>query len=176
MKYNNPADKVYTPDNIVEDVLNHYKANVNKSQTIMEPFRGTGNFYKKLECLSNHTVEWCEIDEGVDFFQTETKVDWIITNPPYSIFKDVLPKCLEVADNNILVIPVNKLLSSVPRLMDIKRAGHGIKEVYYLGSGRQLKFPFGFPVAAVHIQNGWEEGWYKESYHPRCYKAKAKGE
>lgn len=127
-----------------------------------------------MEKLTDNPVQWCEIDDGVDFFKTEAKVDWVITNPPYSIFKEVLPKCLEVADNNILVIPVNKLLSSVPRLMDIKRAGCGIKEVYYLGSGRQLKFPFGSPVAAIWIQKGWNEGWYKESYHERCYKAKAK--
>ncbi|AUR93314.1 DNA methylase [Vibrio phage 1.187.O._10N.286.49.F1] len=29
-------------------------------------------------------------------------------------------------------------------------------------------------VAAIHIQKGWDEGWYKESYHERCFKAKAK--
>lgn len=140
----------------------------------MEPFRGSGAFYNKLTQYSDNPVEWCEIDEDKCFFSYEGKVDWIITNPPYSIFKWVLPKCLDVADNNVLVIPVNKLLSSVPRLMDIKKAGHGIKEVYYLGSGRQLKFPFGFPVAAIHVQKGWNKGWYKESYHPRCYQARAK--
>lgn len=176
----NPHDKVYTPQHIVEDILEHFGSNIYPHQTIMEPFRGEitkengGAFYKELTNHSNHPIQWCEIDSGVDFFECNPKVDWIITNPPYSIFKEVLPKCLEIADNNILVIPVNKLLSSVPRLMDIKRAGHGIKELYYLGSGRQLKFPFGFPVAAIHIQKGWDEGWYKESYHERCYKAKAK--
>lgn len=176
MKYNNPNDKVYTPQHIVQDVLSYYKDYITNEQTIMEPFKGSGNFYNELKTLSKYPVKWCEIDDGVDFFACNERVDWIITNPPYSIFKEVLPKCLEVADNNILVIPVNKLLSSVPRLMDIKRAGYGIKEVFYLGSGRQLKFPFGFPVAAIWIQKGWNEGWYKESYHPRCYKAKAKGE
>lgn len=176
----NPNDKVYTPKHIVEEVLSHYNHLIDKHHTIMEPFRGDtskengGAFFKALQQHSNHEIKGCEIDEGVDFFETKEKVDWIITNPPYSVFKEVLPKCLEVADNNILIIPVNKLLSSVPRLMDIKRAGHGIKEVFYLGSGRQLKFPFGFPVAAIHIQKGWDEDWYKESYHERCYKAKAK--
>lgn len=174
MNKDNPNDKVYTPDHIVDEVLEHFSALIHPTETIMEPFKGGGAFYDKLQDYTDNPVEWCEIDEGVDFFTTEEKVDWIITNPPYSIFKEVLPKCLEVADNNILIIPVNKLLSSVPRLMDIKRAGYGIKEVYYLGSGRQLKFPFGFPVAAIHIQKGWNEGWYKESYHERCYKAKAK--
>lgn len=170
----NLNDKVYTPDNIVVDVLSHFGSIIGCDESLMEPFKGEGAFYNRLKNYSNKDVVWCEIDEGVNFFDFNGKVDWIITNPPYSIFKDVLPKCLEVADNNILLIPVNKLLSSMPRLMDIKRAGHGIKEVYYIGSGRQLKFPFGFPVAAIHIQKGWDCGWYKESYHERCYLAKAK--
>lgn len=170
----NLSDKVYTPEHIVSEVLSHFGSHIKPQETIMEPFKGSGAFYTKLQECSKHPVKWCEIDEGVDFFKSREKVNWIVTNPPYSIFKEVLPKCLDVADNNILIIPVNKLLSSVPRLMDIKRVGHGIKEVYYLGSGRQLKFPFGFPVAAIHIQKGWDEGWYKESYHERCYKAKAK--
>ncbi|CAM0052213.1 DNA methyltransferase [Vibrio phage 184E37-3b] len=174
MVKDNPNDKVYTPAHIVDEVLSHFGFHIEPQESIMEPFRGGGAFYNKLQEYSQHPVKWCEIDEGVDFFKTEEKVDWIVTNPPYSIFKEVLPKCLEVADNNILIIPVNKLLSSVPRLMDIKKAGHGIKEVYYIGSGRQLHFPFGFPVAAIHIQKGWDEGWYKESYHERCFKAKAK--
>lgn len=180
MPKDNPSDKVYTPKHIVNEVLEHFGIHIEQQHTIMEPFRGDtskedgGNFYKTLSEYSSHPIKWCEIDEGVDFFEVQEKVDWIITNPPYSIFKEVLPKCLDTSGNNILVIPVNKLLSSVPRLMDIKRAGHGIREVYYLGSGRQLKFPFGFPVAAIWIQKGWDKGWYKESYHERCYKAKAR--
>jgi len=170
----NPNDKVYTPSNIVEDVLAYYGFQIGRQDLLLEPFRGGGAFYDKLKEYSDNEVLWCEIDEGEDFFDFNDKVDWVITNPPYSIFDKILPKLLEVADNNVVVIPVNKLLSSMPRLMDIKRAGHGIRDVYYLGSGRQLKFPFGFPVAAIHIQKGWKEAWYREHYHERCYKAKAK--
>lgn len=170
----NPNDKVYTPDHIVDDVLDHYGFHIERQETLMEPFKGGGAFYHKLTDYSDNPVEWCEIDEGVDFFDYNGKVDWIVTNPPYSIFNKVLPKLLEVADNIVIVIPVNKLLSSMPRLMEIKRAGYGIKEVYYLGSGRQLKFPFGFPVAAIYIKKGHTSGVYREVYHERCYKAKAK--
>lgn len=171
---NNPNDKVYTPDHIVDDVLKHYGFHIERQDVVMEPFRGEGAFYNRLKDYSDQEVYWCEIDEGKDFFDFNGKVDWVVTNPPYSIFNKVLPKLLEIADNNIIVVPVSKLLSSIPKLMDIKRAGHGIKEVYYLGSGRQLKFPFGFPVAAIYIQKGWNESWYREYYHERCYKAKAK--
>lgn len=92
MKYDNPNDKVYTPEHIVDEVLNHYGSYIKPQEIIMEPFKGGGAFYNKLHEYSSHTVRWCEIDKGVDFFETVEKVDWIITNPPYSIFKEVLPK------------------------------------------------------------------------------------
>lgn len=166
----NINDKVYTPEFIVDEVLAIFLPMITEKQTVLEPFKGGGAFYDKLPA---ERTDWCEIDQGVDFLTYNKHVDWIITNPPYSIFKVILPKMLEVADNIVLVIPVNKLLSSMPRLMDIKRAGSNIKQVHYLGSGRQLKFPFGFPVAAVHIQRGYI-GNIITTYADRCYDAKRK--
>ena len=168
----NINDKVYTPEHIVQEVLAEFTQHINKTATILEPFKGGGAFYEPLKKLYGD-VSWCEIDEGVDFFEHRGKYDWIVTNPPYSIFDKVLPKCLELADNNLLVIPVNKLLSSMPRLMDVKRAGCSIRQLHYLGSGRQLKFPFGFPVACVWIQRGWEGG-IRDTYESRCLEAKRK--
>lgn len=166
----NVADKVYTPQFIVDEVLEIFLPRVSKGQTVLEPFKGGGAFY---DMLHEYGRSWCEIDEGVNFFEYDGKVDWIITNPPYSIFKEVLPKMLEVSDNIVMVIPVNKLLSSMPRLMDIDRAGFYIDHIHYLGSGRQLKFPFGFPVAAVYIKKG-DSCNVKITKADRCYEAKRK--
>tara|TARA_R110000851_G_scaffold273661_4_gene426291 strand:+ start:204 stop:719 length:516 start_codon:yes stop_codon:yes gene_type:complete len=169
----NINDKVYTPEFIVDEVLDEFLPLICNEETVLEPFRGEGAFYDKLCIADTAGVSWCEIDLGVDFFEWDKRVDWIITNPPYSIFKEILPKMLAIADNIVIVIPVNKLLSSMPRLMDIKRAGHNIKHVHYLGSGRQLKFPFGFPVGAIYIERGYV-GHVKHTYADRCYKAKHK--
>ena len=168
----NPNDKVYTPDHIVDEVLSIFLPLVESQDTLLEPFSGDGAF---LDCMPLGRTDWCQIDKGKGFFEYKEHVDWIITNPLYSIFKQILPKMLEVADNVVLVIPVNKLLSSMPRLMDIKRAGFNIKKIHYLGSGRQLKFPFGFPVGAIYIERGYE-GYIDFTYSDRCYDAKAKKE
>ncbi|QZI87820.1 hypothetical protein SIPHO054v2_p0019 [Vibrio phage 103E44.1] len=165
---NNLNDKVYTPQHIVNDVMLNFSHLISRSDILMEPFKGEGVFYNEFKKYTDKHPIWCEIDLGVDFFNYEGSVDWIITNPPYSIFKEVLTKCLSVADNIVFVIPIGKLLTSMPRLTEIVRCGYGIREVFYLGSGRKLGFPFGFPVAAVHIKKGWCEGWYSEKYHPRC--------
>lgn len=160
----NPNDKIYTPPHIVDEVLDIFLPLVDEGHTILEPFRGEGAFYSKLP----EGASWCEIDKGVDFLNHGGKYDWIITNPPYSTFKEMLPKMLEVANNIVLLIPTNKLLSSMPRLMDIKKAGHNIRRIHYLGSGRQIKFPFGFPVGAIHLQRG-HCGDVEITYAERCW-------
>lgn len=165
----NPNDKIYTPAHIVDEVLSIFLPMVGKHQTVLEPFRGDGAFYSKLPDGSS----WCEVDEGVDFLSYKGKHDWIITNPPYSTFKEMLPKMLEIANDIVLLIPTNKLLSSMPRLMDIKKAGFNIRRIHYLGSGRQIKFPFGFPVGAMHLQRGYC-GDVEITYAERCQHAKAK--
>lgn len=166
----NPNDKVYTPENIVDDVLGIFLPQVGCAETVLEPFAGKGAFYDKFPRGRRF---WCEIDEGVDFMGYESYHDWIITNPPYSTFSVFLPKMLASARNVVVVIPTNKLLSSMPRLMDIRRAGANIKHIHYLGSGRQLNFPFGFPVSAIHIVSGYD-GPIEVTYAERCYDARSK--
>ncbi|AHK11551.1 hypothetical protein S140_144 [Shewanella sp. phage 1/40] len=166
----NLNDKVYTPDHIVDEVLKEFLPLMGYcgSETILEPFKGGGAFLDKLPV----GTLWCEIDDGINFLDFTGKVDWIITNPPYSCFDIMLGKMLSVADNIIVVIPVNKILSSMPRLMDINNANSSIKHIHYLGSGRQIGFPFGFPVAAVYITKGFHPTTI--TYSERCKQAKRK--
>ena len=166
----NPNDKIYTPDHIVDEVLDIFLPMIADSHTVLEPFKGEGAFYSKLP---GGRTDWCEIDNGVDFLEHTGTYDWIITNPPYSTFEKMLPKMLEVADDVVVLIPTNKLLSSMPRMMEIKKSGFGIKQIHYVGSGRQIKFPFGFPVGAVHLQRDYH-GSIDVTYADRCYNAKAK--
>lgn len=155
----NPADKVYTPDHIAANVVDTFKP----SGVIMEPFRGKGAISKYLP----HDHLWCEIDDGKDFLLFQGKVDWIITNPPYSTFTDMLSKALLVAENIVFITPINKVLGSMVRLKMINKA-HGIKQIHFIGSGRDIGFPFCFPVGAIHIQKA-----YKGDIKPTYYKEAA---
>lgn len=166
----NPNDKIYTPSYIVDEVLDIFSPMIEPNHRVLEPFKGLGAFYEKLP---EGRTSWCEIDEGVDFLCHEGAYDWIVTNPPYSTFGKMLPRMLDMADNVVVLIPTNKLLSSMPRMMDVKNRGFGIKQIHYVGSGRQIKFPFGFPVGAVHMQRNYEEGT-EITYSDRCRNAKAK--
>lgn len=75
----NICDVVYTPDWLAADMIADFKPD----GIIMDPCRGKGAFFDKLPA----GALWCEIEQGRDFFFCEMKVDWLISNPPYSIFE-----------------------------------------------------------------------------------------
>jgi hypothetical protein len=150
----NLSDVVLTPDWLAADMIAHFSP----SGIIMDPCRGEGAFYDKLP----QDALWCEISQGRDFFFCERKVDWLISNPPYSIFANFLTHSLKLADNVCYLIPLNKILSSVPKMNQVRRYG-GIKHIRHYGSGRDCGFPFGFAVAAVHLQRGYQ-GDISQSY------------
>jgi len=89
-------DKVMTPDYLAKSIIEHYKPN----GFCLEPCKGTGNIYKYLP----RPKDWCEIDEGRNFFDWTKKVDWIITNPPWANMTMFLDHCYEVAENVVFVM------------------------------------------------------------------------
>jgi len=147
MKKSTPEDVVYTPTEIAEDMIDFF----NPSGDCLDPCMGGGVFYDLLP----EPRWWCEIAHGLDFFDWTIRVDWIISNPPYSIFDQFLTHSLKIADNIVYLIPVNKLLSSLTKLRRVYEYG-GIKHIRYYGAGRTIGFPFGFPVGAVYLKRGYK--------------------
>ena len=146
-----PNDMVMTPRHIAKQMIDYYdKWHDLSGRVLLDPCRGDGAFYDQYP---NHcTKEWCEITEGRDFFDWPYKVDWIITNPPYSIFPQFLEKCFEVADNVALLIPLAKLVSSLKRIKMVMDYGN-IESIRIIGASK-CGFPFGFPAAAIHMRRG----------------------
>lgn len=141
------TDKVYTPENIAKLIINKF----NLSGKVLDPFKGQGAFYNNYP----ETVkkDWCEIDEGKDFFEYKEHVDWIISNPPYSIYDEVMNHSFEIADNIVYLVPLNKIVSSLGRVKKIKEFG-GVPYIYIIGASR-CGFPFGFPCCAIYVKRGY---------------------
>lgn len=97
--------------------------------------------------------DWCEIDKGRDFFDYKDKVDWIISNPPYSILDEVLEHSFEIADNIVYLVPLSKIFTSLGRIRKILNYGN-IREIHILSSSK-CGFPFGFPACAIWLQKGY---------------------
>ena len=142
-----PADIVYTPEYVTIDIINR----LNPTGSILDPCKGDGAFYNHLPVGS----EYCELREGTDFLKYNKKLDWIIGNPPYSIFEDFLRHGFDLANNVSYLVPTNKVFQR-QIIMDLINKYGGIKSIIIYGSGQLIDFPFGFSVGNFHFQKGYK--------------------
>ena len=135
-----------TPPAVARIIVDHFRP----TGLCLEPCRGTGNIY---QCLPKPR-EWCEITEGVDFFDYKGRADWIITNPPYSIYDKFLEHSFGVADNVVLLVPIAKAFKSM-RIEKMVDCYGGLKQIWLIGGGGACGFAFGFPTGCLHYQRGY---------------------
>jgi len=81
-------DEVYlfhqTPNDLAKNLINFVP--LITDDKVLEPFRGEGSFYNNFPEFTANS--WCEIEEGIDFkdFDYDTsKIDWVISNPPFRL-------------------------------------------------------------------------------------------
>ena len=142
-----PADIVYTPIHVSKNIIDFLKP----SGKCLDPCKGDGAFYNYLP----EGADFCEIREGKDFFNCADKYDWVIGNPPYSIFEDFLRKGFQIADNVSYLLPTNKVFQR-QLIMDMINEWGGVKSIIIYGSGTLIDFPFGFSVGNFHFQKGYK--------------------
>jgi len=144
------SDTVFTPVATAKRIIDYF----DPKGFCLEPCKGAGAFYDAM----SDPKEWCEITEGRDFLEYEGYADWIITNPPYSIYDDFLAKCFSVADNVVLFAPVAKAFKSM-KIENLVRKYGGLKEIVFMGGGGKYGFGFGFPVGCLY---------YKKNFNGDC--------
>ena len=145
-RLNGYSDVHFTKPDIAQKIVEHF----NPVGRCLEPFKGGGAFYQHLPINSR----WCEISEGMDFFEFKEEVDWIVTNPPFSNLTQVYEHAFKLSHHCVFLIPISKHFSSAPRLAAVKRYG-GLRELCHVGTGRQIGFDIGFPFAAMHFERGY---------------------
>lgn len=139
-------DVVQTPIHMAARIVEHFKP----SGTILEPCRGEGNFLRQMP-----GAFWCEIKEGRDFFDWNTPVDWIVTNPPWSKIRPFLQHSMELASDIVFLMTVNHVWTKA-RIRDIYSQGFAIKEICLVEMPPE--FPqSGFQLGAIHIAKGWKD-------------------
>ena len=140
------ADIVYTPDNVVKSIIDWIKP----GGKCLDPCMGDGAFLRQLPAGS----DWCELRKGKDFFDYNTKVDWIIGNPPYSIFEEFLRHSFDIAQNVVYILPTNKVFQR-QIIMEMINSWGGIKGIMVYGSGSVVGFPFGFSTGTFHFKKNY---------------------
>lgn len=141
-------DVVYTPRPLAKRIIDHFPI----KGSVLDPCKGDGAFYDQFP--ENSTKHWCEISKGVDFYKFNDHVDWCVSNPPYSIFREFLLHSMRIADNIVYLITVNHCWTKA-RIRDIRQNGFGIREIYCVDTPKNFP-PSGFQFGAIHFQRGWE--------------------
>ena len=141
-------DDVYTPRNVAKRIIDLYDI----KGKVLDGFAGDGAFFDQYP--ENVEKDWCEIKKGKDFFEYTDYVDWIITNPPYSIFDEILEHSYKIADNIVYLIPLSKLFSSMGRIRKVFNYGN-IVSIHILAACK-CGFSFGFPCCAVYIKRNYK--------------------
>jgi hypothetical protein len=149
------GDTVYTPAWAARDMVRYFKP----VGAILEPCAGKGAF---LEWLPVSTKS-CELDEGSDFFKWSEKVDWIITNPPYSKLRGFMIHAFSLANDVALLVPARNVFSGYGTVREAATFGR-MKHIRWYGTGNKLGFPMGNAIAAIHWQRGWS-GLCNESFY-----------
>lgn len=111
-----PTDVVYTPHLVAKNIIEYLQP----KGVCLDPCKGDGAFYNYLP-----NADYCELNEGKDFFNYTKKVDWIIGNPPYSIFWDFLQHSFELANNVSFLVPTNKIFQRQIVMDGINKWGGG---------------------------------------------------
>ena len=142
----NYSDVHMTDPRVAKLVVDHFPIQL----PALDPARGRGAFHDAMPA----GTAWCEISDGVDFFAWRDPVLWIATNPPFGPLTRWMTHAFALADNGVFLIPLSKLFNSPPR-MRLLRAYGGIREILYLGSGRDVGFHMGFAFGALWFQRGY---------------------
>jgi hypothetical protein len=146
------ADNVTTRPAFAKLIVDYFKP----SGFCLDPCRGDGAFFDALP----EPRDWCEIRAGRDFLKFKRKVDWIITNPPWSgrAYGPIARHAFELAENVVFLVRLQNGLSTYARHLDFLKHGHGLKEIV-LVDWRDAGFPTeGFALAVLHWQRGYRGG------------------
>ena len=141
----NISDIVFTPEYVAVDIIKW----LNPAGVCLDPCKGDGAFYNNFPNMG----VWCEITEGRDFFDFNERIDWVIGNPPYSLFEQFLFHSFNIADDVCFLVPTNKIFQRLKIMKMINNFGN-IKGMRIYGSGQNINFPFGFSVGAFHFSRG----------------------
>lgn len=143
-------DVVFTPRWLSEAIVAHFQP----TGVCLDPCMGDGAFY---DYLPQNGRDWCEIENGRDFYQYTQHVDWCIGNPPYSHLLSWIRHSFSIAENIVYLVPLHRVMASAQFLSDVNQWG-GLKEVFFIGTGTDAGFPFGHALAAVYYQREWRGG------------------
>lgn len=154
-------DVHYTPRTVAKEIIDAFEGYMKKGDVVLEPAAGDGAFLSQFPQFVK--TDWCEISQGKDFFDYTSSVDWIITNPPYSLLTRWMNHCWSLSGHVVLLLPLEKVFASGARVRGWVNAGFGIHTIYCLPSNRMKE-----AERHNHVGAGgkpWCAVYFQKAYH-----------
>ena len=121
-----PNDKFYTPEPVAIKMIN--MCNILDGESVLDPSKGKGVFYNNFPLNCNKS--YCEIEEDLDFFNFNNRVDWVIGNPPYSLWSKWLEHTMKITDKFCYIFGGFNFTDT--RIRSILNNGYGITAFHLL--------------------------------------------
>ncbi len=117
-------DLIYTPKKVAIEMIN--MCNIKENDKVLDCSLGGGIFFNNFPKCNK---DWCEIEKGRDFFKyTEgKKYDWVIGNPPYSLWTKWLEHTCKITNKFCYIFGVYNLTPA--RVGNILEKGFGITKI-----------------------------------------------
>ena len=117
-------DCIYTPKPLALKMIE--MTGILPNETVLDPSKGGGVFFDNLPDCSKY---FCEIEEGINFYDWHMPVDVVIGNPPYSQWTKWLEHTTHICKKRFCYIfGTNSLTGN--RLKMIHDAGFGITKIH----------------------------------------------
>lgn len=121
---NTKNDIIYTPKEVA--LLAISMCDIDNNDILLDPCYGGGVFYNNFPPTRKKL--FCEIAKGEDFFLFKEQVDWVIGNPPFSIWNKWLEHTVKITDKFCYIIGIMNMIPT--RLDKIHKAGFGITKLH----------------------------------------------
>lgn len=140
-------DVVMTPPALARALV----AELAPSGVLLEPCAGAGAFVEALRGYGR--VMTCEATGGEMGFSWWTeRVDWVVTNPPWSQFRAMLHHALDVSDHVAFLVTVNHWWTK-RRVSDVREHGFGYRDLLLCRWPSEWHAT-GFQLGMMHIERG----------------------
>src|SRR5688572_1901091 len=137
-------DTVMTPQWLADAIVDELRP----SGVLLEPCSGDGAFVAALSRYG--VVKSCNSLAQENFYFWGERVDWIVTNPPWSDFRGFLSHAMGLASHVVFLATVNHWWTK-RRVDDVRTAGFGYRTL--LLTPWPKEFPAsGFQLGAMHLE------------------------
>jgi len=133
------ASFYYTDEKMVRDLLSITP--IGRDDVVLDDGSGKNKVWFNNLATPNRLE--CEIEDGCDFYQWNTKVDWIIGNPPFrqngenQIWK-WMDKASQIANKGMAFLINHKVFNTLTpvRLEQLKQRGFCLQQIHIVADKR----------------------------------------